>query len=99
MPPHIAKKKQKIAFSGDPRDNEDAQWYDDDRLPLEVASPALPPIMSEDQVVPTMSLDTEDHNQRRIRRPRKLARFDSEQASALFRNNHDFKASSSEDST
>ena len=93
-----AKKKQKMAFSGASRDREDAQWYDDDRFPLEVAFPAFPHLQSEDQLVPTMSPDTEAHNQRRSRRPRKLARFVSEQASALFSNNHDFNASHSEDS-
>ena len=68
-------------------------------LPLEVASPASPPLQSEEQVVPTMTPDTEVHNPRRKRRPMKLARFDSEQASALFNNNHDFGASPSEDRT
>ena len=95
-----AKKKQKVAFSGAPRDHEDAQWYDDDRLPLEVASPAQPPLMNEEQVVPTITPNIEvPESRKRKRRPRTIARFDSEQASALFSNNHDFNASPSEDST
>ena len=98
-----AKKKQKIAFSGAPMDQDDEQWYDDDRPLLEAASPALPspalpPIHSEEQVVPTIP-PTEVVSHRRKRGPRKLARFDSAEASALFSNNHDFGASSDEDST
>ena len=93
-----AKKKQKVAFSGAPIDQDDEQWYDDDRLPIEAVSPALPPLQSEEQVVPTIP-PTEVVSHRRKRRPRKLARFDSAEASALFSNNHDFGASSNEDST
>ena len=87
-----------LGDSGAPTDQDDEQWYDDDRPLLEAASPALPPLQSEEQVVPTIP-PNEVVSHRRKRRPRKLARFDSAEASAVFSNNHDFGASSDEDST